>query len=165
MRLVTVAFALACSRAEPPADVLAVDSSLVATPTPAPVARVRAPVAAEAPALGAGTDADPPPSTPAVRIPPYTVVFHQRMISPPGVLVEVVVPSLSRRTPQQEVARIAEAILRGEAGDRLIIYSTHAAFRANEDADYGRRHPRALADGYLGRVENGAFRPPPDWLK
>ena len=165
MRLAAVAFALACSRGEPPTDVLAFDSSL-ARLAPPPVTTVRAPVAPEAPAvLGGGRDAGPPRPTPAVRIPPDTVVFHQRMIAPPGVLVEVVVPSLSRRTPQQEVARIGEAILRREAGDRLNIYSTHAAFRANEDAEYGRQHPRALADGFLGRIVDGTFRPPPDWLK
>ena len=87
MRLAAVAFALACSRGEPPTDVLAFDSSL-ARLAPPPVTTVRAPVAPEALAvLGGGTDADPPRPTPAVRIPPYTVVFHQRMIAPPGVLV------------------------------------------------------------------------------
>ena len=89
MRLAAVAFALACSRGEPPTDVLAFDSSL-ARLAPPPVTTVRAPVAPEAPAvLGGGTDAPRPTS--AVRIPPYTVVFHQRMIAPPGVLVEVMV--------------------------------------------------------------------------
>ena len=102
---------------------------------------------------------------PALTTPPYRVLFKQRMIAPPGVLVEVVVPSLSKSTPQAKVASIALAILQREGGDRMTIYATEASFRANEDSDYGDKHPGALEHGFLGRIENGTFVPPPAWMR
>ena len=124
-------------------------------------------------ALAAAIKEEGPPASrprgdaimPARAIPPYRVVFKQRMIAPPGVLVEVVVPSLSKSTPQAKVASIALAILRREGGDRMNIYATEAAFRANEDSDFGDKHPGALNNGFLGRIENGTFVPPPAWMR
>ncbi len=149
---IATVLAAACSRQEPSHDALAADTGLMTQPNGKPV---EAPLSASA----------PPKEVAPITVPAYTVVFKQNMIAPAGVLVEVVVPSLSRQTPLEDVARLATAILTLEAGDRLNIYATHAAYLANGDDDYGKRHPRALAEGYLGRVENGTFRPPPDWLK
>ena len=106
----------------------------------------------------AGDAGSSAPATP-VKVPPYTVEFHQRMIAPPGVLVEVVVPSLSRSTPRAKIEQIGFAILRREGGDRLNLFSTRIAYLANDDAEYARAHPGALEKGYIGRIEGGVFQP------
>ena len=44
-------------------------------------------------------------------------------------------------------------------GDRLNLFSTRAAYLANDDAEYARAHPGALEKGYIGRIEGGVFQP------
>jgi hypothetical protein len=96
----------------------------------------------------------------SVAIPAYTVLFTVNQASDGLKYGDVLIPSLSRATPQAKVEKAAQAIAEKEAIANMSIYSTRAAYQANDSESYNQAHPGALEKGYLGSYTNGRFIPP-----
>ncbi|WP_368411243.1 hypothetical protein [Paludisphaera mucosa] len=71
---------------------------------------------------------------------------------------DVIVPSLSPKTPKTERESIARAIAQKERLDEAWFYSTEEAARANKSASFAEEHPDAMKRGYLGSLDHGQFR-------
>jgi hypothetical protein len=95
-------------------------------------------------------------------LPKYEVLEKVRAVGESGwgVIVEVLVSSLRRTTPTEELERIARGIAAQEEADEVLLYRTRSGFEANVDAEYGRRNPGALREGYLGMWIRGTFKLP-----
>lgn len=70
---------------------------------------------------------------------------------------DVLVPSIPRSTPSEEIKQLAIDICNQENLDDVCLYCTEEAFEANYDWNYSETHPNALRDGYLGSLINGSF--------
>ncbi len=92
-------------------------------------------------------------------LPEHEILF--RTDDPLGrrIYAEVLVPSLSRHTPPGECRTIARAIAEFEGLDDLTLYCTLAAREAHYSMDYADQYPSALAEGLLGTLERGTFKP------
>lgn len=70
---------------------------------------------------------------------------------------DVLVPSIPRSTPTDEIEQLATDICIQENIDDICLYCTEEAFEANCSSNYSDAHPNALRDGFLGSLNNGSF--------
>ena len=103
----------------------------------------------------------PPPAAvdkPAVAssgIPAYRILYsgpHRRPGKPMGKRGDVMISSLTRKSPPAEVEAICVAIAKKEGFTSSAFYATEEAYRANESSDYLKQHPQALIKGFLGSI-------------
>jgi hypothetical protein len=90
---------------------------------------------------------------PSNQLPAY------RILDKVGNSIDVLVPDIDTNTSQDNLTATARAIADRENVREVALYRTEAAFRANVSASFAREHPTAMADGYLGRWDNGTFYP------
>ncbi|NBC18640.1 MAG: hypothetical protein GVY18_15155, partial [Bacteroidetes bacterium] len=89
----------------------------------------------------------------ATGLPDYTVLDKV------GDNLEVLIPSLSVDTPDSEIEAIARGIASAERVGTVYLYRTEDAQRANMSASFAKQNPNAMAEGYLGMLQNGQFMP------
>lgn len=91
------------------------------------------------------------------EVPPYTLLTKMRLLNGTGWYADVLVPSLSRKTPAAERERIMRIVAYREKFSSGTLYCTREAEKANFDEEYSKAHPSALKQGLLGSFENGVF--------
>ena len=99
------------------------------------------------------------PMSSEVSIPEYVVADRVGILGG-GNYGDIVVPSLSSSTPREELATVANAISAREGLDRLSLYCSQDAVRANFSQSFLEANPGAY-DCVLGSWEGGVFTPAP----
>ncbi len=89
----------------------------------------------------------------AAGLPEYTVIDKV------GDNLEVLIPSLSVDAPESEIEAVARGIAAGERVGIVYLYRTEDAQKANMSSSFSEQNPNAMAEGYLGKLENGEFNP------
>jgi hypothetical protein len=102
------------------------------------------------------------PQAPATRVavadlPAYKVLFSAQKIGGGGKFGDVLVSSLSRKTPAKTREDIAKKIASKEGLSQLSLYSTDEAYRANNSESFSKAHPGAMKRGFLGSLQDGKF--------
>ncbi len=97
---------------------------------------------------------DPPPG-----FPEYEILFQTDDPLGRRVFAEVLVPALSPQTPKRDRRRVSRTIADLEGLDDLTLYCTRQAHEAHYSMDFADAHPDALANGLLGSLERGRFKP------
>lgn len=72
------------------------------------------------------------------------------------VTVEVSVPGLTKQTPIAEIEAAAKEIAEREDAEKINLFSTWSAWKAQYSESYMRAHPEAR-EGFLGVYQNGKF--------
>lgn len=89
-------------------------------------------------------------------LPEYEVLDRIAMMNG-RVYGDILVKSISRSTPADEIEQLAIDICIQENLDDVCLYCTEEAFEANLNMNYSEAHPNALRDGFLGSLNNGSF--------
>jgi len=76
-----------------------------------------------------------------------------------GDYLDVLVPSLGVETPDSEVESVARRIADIERVGTVSLYKTKDAHRANMSASFAKANPNAMAEGYLGMLQDDEFIP------
>lgn len=90
-------------------------------------------------------------------VPQYKVLDRMDVRGAPRT-VEIAVPDFSRQTSIADIEKVAARIVDLEQADRLAIFSTWSAWKAQYSESYMREHPEAR-EGYLGVYQHGRFKP------
>jgi hypothetical protein len=90
-------------------------------------------------------------------LPAYTVLSSNTKIGGGGKFGDILVPSLSRKTPVETRERVFRAIASKEGLDEVSFYSMEDAYKANTSSSYAASHPKALQKGFLGSLSGGRF--------
>lgn len=91
------------------------------------------------------------------KLPEYKVLFRVRQIHNKRVYGDILVPSLSRKTPINILEHVARAISSQEKLDDITLYCTEEAYKANNSASFLKAHPNALEEGFLGLLQEEKF--------
>lgn len=106
---------------------------------------------------------DKPIARPATGdLPAYTVLFSVDLADGSGRMGQILVPSLSRKTPASKRESVARGVAAKEGFVAVYLYRTEDAYKADMSSSYAKAHPDALKNGYLGMLEQGKFNPPID---
>jgi len=75
-------------------------------------------------------------------------------------MVEVVIASYSRSTPESERAATLMAIANKENANEVYLYNSRDAQKAQYSESFMNTNPDEYRMGYLGKIKNGSFIPP-----
>lgn len=91
-------------------------------------------------------------------IPDYTIISAINLLAG-GKHADVLIPSLSQRTPIERRREIAFEIRKKEGLRTLSMYSTNEAYKAAYSSSFAEQHPKA-SQGFLGSIalESGEFQ-------
>ena len=95
-----------------------------------------------------------------IKLPEYEVIDAIKLISGEK-MIEVLIKSFSQITSISEQEKIAREIANRKGYDRVDLYCTKEAQKANYSSSFREKHPDALKTGYLGSLKNGKFTPYP----
>ena len=102
----------------------------------------------------------PPPVTAGnaeESLPSYKIIYSVDLPDGAGRYADVLISTLSKKTPIEMRESIARKIAEAEHLSRLSLYSTADAYKANMSKSYSKAHPNALRDGFLGSLQGGDF--------
>jgi len=91
-------------------------------------------------------------------MPEYTIISAINLVAG-GKHADVLIPSLSRRTPIEKRREIAFAIRKKEGLRSLSMYSTREAYKSDYSSSFAEQHPKAR-QGFLGSIslDSGEFQ-------
>lgn len=95
------------------------------------------------------------PPAASTSLPRYTVLEEL------GASIHVLVPTVRKATPRDELSRIARDIAVRESANEVYLYTTRAAYQINVNGSQGARDDQILNRGLLGLLRNGVFEPWP----
>lgn len=90
-------------------------------------------------------------------LPSYEVLYSMRLLSNGRIYGEVLMESLSRKTPVEIRENLSRKIAIQEKLDDLDLFNSREAYQANNSASYLKDHPNALRKGFLGSFKEGKF--------
>lgn len=88
----------------------------------------------------------------------YEIIDEIKLMSG-EMMGEVLISSFSRNTPASERERVIREIAKKKNYDRVDLYCTVDAQKANYSDSYSTQHPDALRNGFLGSLRDGKFTP------
>lgn len=101
------------------------------------------------------------PAATTEDLPSYTVLSRVNRIDGSGIDGDVLIKGFSKETPLDVREKTLRSIKKIEGFGPVSLYCTEDAHKANMSASFLAEHPKALEDGYLGRLnESGTFIPP-----
>lgn len=90
-------------------------------------------------------------------LPSYKILLSLNLPNGKGRYGDILIPTLSRKTPVETRESIARKIAKAEHLTSLRLYSTEEAYKANISESYSKAHPNALRQGFMGSLEGGDF--------
>ena len=91
--------------------------------------------------------------------PSYEVIDKLTLINGSS-MVEVLIASYSRSTPESERAATLLAIAEKENANEVYLYNSREAQKAQYSESFMSTNPDKYRMGYLGKIKNGNFTPP-----
>jgi hypothetical protein len=78
----------------------------------------------------------------SANVPAYTVLSRMKLMRG-GMKLDVLVKSMSRKTPSEKRESVARAILAREDSEFATLYCSKAAYKANMSEKFAKAHPKA----------------------
>lgn len=91
-----------------------------------------------------------------ITLPKYEIIDEIKLISGEK-MGDVLIKSFSQNTSMTKREMILREIAKRKRFDRIDLYSTIEAQKANYSDSFNEKHPDALKTGYLGGLRNGKF--------